>query len=187
VAALGPGYGRAEMGSMSAREEDRRLAELFGHSAANDHNQVTKALYRLGSKANLPPWADVLRADPCSYCGVRGKMTLDHVDPRSRTKESRGKPNVANAAAACYSCNQRKGPTGLLRFLITGGLGAKPLARAPMGPMAATWALRRFGPSSTARVAEAIGVTAEEAGHVLGRLLVRGKVHRVDKMWRLPK
>jgi hypothetical protein len=172
---------------MSAREEDRRLAELFGHSAANDHNQVTKALYRLGSKVNLPPWADVLRADPCSYCGARGEMTLDHVEPRSRTGESKGKPCVANAAAACYRCNQRKASVGLLDFLVIGGLGAKALAVVPHGPMAVMWALRRFGPSSTSRVAEVIGATKNEAGQALNKLRGRGKVRRVGRVWALPE
>ncbi len=41
----------------------------------------------------------------CQYCGVSGKLTLDHVVPRSR-----GGPSVwENIVASCAPCNLRKG------------------------------------------------------------------------------
>ena len=42
----------------------------------------------------------------CSYCGERkGKMTIDHIVPRSRG----GPTNFENCVACCRACNTRKG------------------------------------------------------------------------------
>lgn len=49
----------------------------------------------------------------CAYCGVKDRLTLDHVVPRSRG----GSDSVTNLVAACNSCNQRKGNRSLTEFL----------------------------------------------------------------------
>ena len=41
----------------------------------------------------------------CQYCGSEGKLTLDHVVPRSRGGES----NWENIVTSCAPCNLRKG------------------------------------------------------------------------------
>ena len=41
----------------------------------------------------------------CQYCGSEGKLTLDHVVPRSRGGES----NWENVVTSCAPCNLRKG------------------------------------------------------------------------------
>jgi 5-methylcytosine-specific restriction endonuclease McrA len=41
----------------------------------------------------------------CQYCGSAGKLTLDHVVPRSRGGES----DWENVVASCAPCNLRKG------------------------------------------------------------------------------
>ena len=41
----------------------------------------------------------------CVYCGSAGRLTLDHVVPRSRG----GKSVWENIVASCASCNRRKG------------------------------------------------------------------------------
>ena len=42
----------------------------------------------------------------CSYCGDRkGKMTIDHIIPRSRG----GPTSFENCVACCRACNTRKG------------------------------------------------------------------------------
>ena len=50
---------------------------------------------------------NVLRRDrfTCQYCGVREKLTIDHVHPKSRG----GRDTWANLVAACVDCNNRKG------------------------------------------------------------------------------
>lgn len=61
-------------------------------------------------------WCDVLRRDPCVYCGRRPAGTVDHITPRSQ-----GAPRhhtMTNSAPACRACNQRRGPRSLLEFLI---------------------------------------------------------------------
>jgi DNA-binding transcriptional regulator YiaG len=58
-------------------------------------------------------YLDVLRADPCAYCGGAAD-TVDHIEPRSG-----GGPNGwANLTAACRRCNSRKGKRPLLLALL---------------------------------------------------------------------
>lgn len=47
------------------------------------HNEVTKAVARMARvPIRPPPWAPVLRRDPCSYCGGPGG-TVDHIVPQA--------------------------------------------------------------------------------------------------------
>lgn len=50
---------------------------------------------------------NILRRDGqrCQYCGVRDRLTIDHVLPKSRG----GKESWDNLVAACVPCNNRKG------------------------------------------------------------------------------
>ncbi len=51
---------------------------------------------------------NILRRDgyTCQYCGRRGeRLTVDHIDPRSRG----GETTWTNVVAACLRCNLRKG------------------------------------------------------------------------------
>ncbi|NND71455.1 MAG: HNH endonuclease [Rhodothermales bacterium] len=50
---------------------------------------------------------NVLRRDryKCQYCGRRDKLTIDHVQPKSRG----GRDTWENLVAACVPCNNRKG------------------------------------------------------------------------------
>jgi len=50
---------------------------------------------------------NILRRDQhsCQYCGVRDRLTIDHVMPRSRG----GRDAWENLVAACVPCNNRKG------------------------------------------------------------------------------
>lgn len=56
-------------------------------------------------------WAQVLRRDPCVYCGGPSG-TVEHVDPRG----SRG--TVLNGVGACRSCNNERGSAPMLTYLM---------------------------------------------------------------------
>ena len=51
--------------------------------------------------------------DPCVYCG-KPSETVEHVIPLSKG----GKDSMLNRARACFLCNQSRGSTGLLKFLL---------------------------------------------------------------------
>lgn len=59
-------------------------------------------------------YAEVLRGDPCSYCG-RLCEHIDHIDPIARS----GNGAWHNLTAACALCNRRKGAKPLLMFLLS--------------------------------------------------------------------
>lgn len=55
---------------------------------------------------------DVVRRDPCSWCGKDGG-TFDHIIPQA----SGGKDSWENAAGACHKCNQWRGSASIVEFL----------------------------------------------------------------------
>lgn len=153
-----------------------------------ERNEVTRLLYRLGARSGTPPWSDVLRRDPCCYCGVRVQhMTLDHIVPRASGASGR-RPTADNATPACPSCNQEKGSQSLLAFLVT-----RPEARAAaqhrvVEPLAIVMALRMLGGRGRAReVGRLVGAPAYSVGMALARLGSHGVVVRTGRFtWALP-
>jgi hypothetical protein len=65
-----------------------------------------------GSVARRPLWLDIIRQDPCAYCGQPGE-SLDHVVPQSG-----GGGGGLNLTHACYACNRTKGAQSLLGYLV---------------------------------------------------------------------
>jgi len=68
-------------------------------------------------------WVAILRKDPCSFCGVRASITIDHIFPLSKFNELKtystfGPNNWENLTGVCWDCNEFKGTTKLLRFLV---------------------------------------------------------------------
>ncbi len=59
-------------------------------------------------------YTDILRSDPCSYCGLPGPSTIDHVMPKSRG----GKDYWENFSSACKHCNMDKAAMPLLMYLM---------------------------------------------------------------------
>jgi 5-methylcytosine-specific restriction endonuclease McrA len=55
-----------------------------------------------------------LYAGPCSYCGISGTMTLDHVVPISKG----GVHGVSNLVPACNPCNSSKGQKILIEWKV---------------------------------------------------------------------
>ena len=58
-------------------------------------------------------WRDILRRDPCAYCGGTGG-TIDHITPRAL---GGAKDSLRNWTGACLQCNLKRGPRGLIYFL----------------------------------------------------------------------
>lgn len=67
---------------------------------------------RLGRDREAIAFAEVLRRDPCSYCGEAGG-TIDHID----AVVNGGTNSWANLTSACLSCNSRKQDRSLLMFI----------------------------------------------------------------------
>jgi 5-methylcytosine-specific restriction endonuclease McrA len=70
-------------------------------------------LRRQGHSPEALEYADVLLADPCSYCGGRAD-TVDHIVALARN----GAHEADNLTAACRSCNSRKRTRPLLEALL---------------------------------------------------------------------
>lgn len=56
---------------------------------------------------------DIVLHDPCSYCG-KTTSQVDHIQPLSRD----GEHEWFNFTGTCAKCNQQKGSTSLLMFLL---------------------------------------------------------------------
>lgn len=108
---------------------------------------------RLGQPT--PAWRDVIRRDPCTYCGVPSETT-DHIVPVS----AGGLRDWPNEVGACKSCNEAKAATPLLVFLVrrhhwrpkTVGLARKAAAYTKQQKQAAAVAWANRQPSRIGRV-----------------------------------
>jgi hypothetical protein len=77
------------------------------------HTTHHKARGRGHGRRDKAGYLGVLGRDPCAYCG--GEAThLDHIVPRS----DGGSDDWTNRTAACATCNNYKGSTDLLRYLL---------------------------------------------------------------------
>lgn len=77
--------------------------------------ELRKANARLGD-ADSVEYAEVLRGDPCSYCGAPAdeNQTVDHIEPLHRG----GSNEWENLTSACGSCNSSKHTHSLLEHLL---------------------------------------------------------------------
>lgn len=67
---------------------------------------------------NAKGYRNTVKKDPCVYCGGKS-TTFEHVLPR----KFGGRTEYNNVVGACQSCNNRKGHTGLLQFLLSNPVG----------------------------------------------------------------
>lgn len=88
------------VGKRQRRENERRRRERLAGAGDGGLLATTYVL--------------MLADDPCSYCGLRGSITTDHIVPISRD----GDGAWDNLTAACGSCNRRKHAQSLLEFLL---------------------------------------------------------------------
>lgn len=96
------------------RERERRTHRAWlraNPDQARDRNRRRKRALGGVHRATVR-FAEIVRLDPCAYCGRRGG-TVEHVEPIS----SGGPHHWSNLGGACASCNARKGATSLLAFL----------------------------------------------------------------------
>jgi len=89
----------------------RKAADPAGYKAIVDASNWRR---RHGGKdAETVAWLEIIRHDPCCYCGDAGG-TVDHIEASSK-----GGPNHwTNYASACRSCNTGKHTRSLLTFLV---------------------------------------------------------------------
>jgi hypothetical protein len=96
-----------------------------------------------------PAWVDIVRRDPCVYCGRRPDelpggtgqkfqrgdatlMTVEHVIPKSTPDHLRPR-GWQNLVGACWTCNHKRGDVPLLHYLL--GLRARPVRVKRQGPV----------------------------------------------------
>ncbi len=89
------------------RKNRDRLCE--GHSRRRSRQKFASPEER----EDTISFMEVLRNDPCSYCG----LPMDHVD-HIVPLDSGGEHHWTNMTAACANCNLRKHTKGLLHFLL---------------------------------------------------------------------
>jgi HNH endonuclease len=88
------------------------LQEALSPARLRDGRSM-RNIEKLLSLSDSESWRDVLRRDPCAYCGALQGGTIDHI-----TALSVGGPNqTENLAGACATCNTRKSKQSLLAFL----------------------------------------------------------------------
>lgn len=75
----------------------------------------------LSPKKAKDAYREVLKCDPCSYCGEHDPEShVDHIDPLS----GRGRDDWENLTAACRKCNSAKKNKPLLTVLLGEPVGA---------------------------------------------------------------
>lgn len=65
-------------------------------------------------RVSLQEWQEAIREhnSRCAYCGLKAKLTMDHIIPLSRG----GLHCLENIVPACTSCNSKKGTKSLLEW-----------------------------------------------------------------------
>jgi len=78
-----------------------------------------KALRRRGAPLTTEArqYIEIIKHDPCVYCGQYGDIVIDHIHPVSRGGDS----DWTNLAPACRSCNAAKTNKSLLAYLLERG------------------------------------------------------------------
>lgn len=60
-------------------------------------------------------WREIVRADPCAWCGDAGGF-VDHIVPQSRCNAGRRK-SWMNLTGTCAKCNVQRGDAPMLQWL----------------------------------------------------------------------
>jgi hypothetical protein len=81
---------------------------------------------------DLARFEDVLRADPCAYCGGVGG-TVDHIAPIGKSAPRCERSAARNGTSACRACNNAKADYPLLHFLLGEHRQVRPASRTASG------------------------------------------------------
>lgn len=109
-------YARSHSAEATARHKAWRHANPVHVRSEGRKNRRAR---HVGRTQEGKEYIEMLRADPCSYCGGPAG-TLDHVEPIAR-----GGENIwQNLTAACLNCNMRKHDTPLLKFMLRMATGS---------------------------------------------------------------
>lgn len=79
----------------------------------NERQRARARSRALGHNVESVEYAEIIRLDPCVYCGRSGG-TVEHIRP----KAAGGGNEPENLAGACGSCNASKNDKPLLIFLL---------------------------------------------------------------------
>jgi 5-methylcytosine-specific restriction endonuclease McrA len=95
-------------------EHKRELKRLAYHKRLDYYRAYgrTAQMRRHGSRG-AAEYAEMVRADPCCYCGGAGGQA-DHIEPLA----DGGPHHPDNLTGACIRCNSAKGDRSLLAFLL---------------------------------------------------------------------
>lgn len=83
------------------RNNHKRRARIAGNGGSYEIEELTAKFNELGNV--------------CYYCGIPGKMVIEHMTPISRG----GTNNIDNIVPACSSCNSRKHSKTAAEFFAT--------------------------------------------------------------------
>ena len=117
--ATNPEYHRARSVAWVKANPEKKLAQVQRYRAknpdkakANDRRQRERR--NLGRDVIGIEYAEILRRDPCVYCGRRDRIEIDHIEPLSVN----GCERWDNLTAACRSCNASKYNRSLSEYLL---------------------------------------------------------------------
>jgi 5-methylcytosine-specific restriction endonuclease McrA len=116
-------HSRRAMATRWAAEHPERIREIRAEASqrfrradpdrARRLSRDQQRVRRFGRRGVDRLYADVLRGDPCSYCGGPS-ATIDHIIPIN----AEGANSWGNLTAACVSCNSSKRTDPLLHYLL---------------------------------------------------------------------
>jgi 5-methylcytosine-specific restriction endonuclease McrA len=87
--------------------------ETANRGRVRELRRITEFRRRLGRNADAITYAEILKKDPCSYCGERA-TSVDHIVPVVAS----GPNEWTNLTSSCRSCNSTKSDRPLLYFLL---------------------------------------------------------------------
>ena len=113
VAAQQKAWRTANPERIAAYQAARRGANPGAQQVHGSNFRARKA--GVQGKLTLQEWLEILEAHEgrCAYCGVDGKMTIEHMTPWRRG----GTNTRDNVVPACGTCNTRKGSLTAVEFL----------------------------------------------------------------------
>ncbi len=80
--------------------------------------RAIKAKATVGDPKENSAYIDILKNDPCCFCGSKENIEIDHIDPLAPKSNIHGDHDWTNFTAACSRCNNSKDDKKLLQYLM---------------------------------------------------------------------